>query len=155
MTKVLVDIDGVLNPFLSSDLVGRGFSRVSEGWAEWMIHPQHGDWLREIAQHAEIVWATSWEVESSALSRMFLLGNIPSIHFARVSRGDTWKLSGVQEYARDIDEPIVWIDDELGSDAENWAEQREDTLLIRCDPSVGFIEEQYATVLNFVRGIAR
>ncbi|MFB7945407.1 HAD domain-containing protein [Kitasatospora phosalacinea] len=53
-----LDVDGVLNPvfphpdddFDAHTLLGYSV----------LLSPRHGDWLRELADHYELVWATTW-----------------------------------------------------------------------------------------------
>ncbi|MCW2947356.1 MAG: hypothetical protein JWR24_4073, partial [Actinoallomurus sp.] len=50
-----VDIDGVLNP--RSPRHPHHFAEHTVGAATVKVSSQHGDWLRELADHYELVWA--------------------------------------------------------------------------------------------------
>lgn len=64
---LLVDVDGVLNPF----------PECPEGYAEYDFFPEddepvrlarvHGEWLRELARAFEVVWASGWGAEANRL----------------------------------------------------------------------------------------
>jgi hypothetical protein len=67
--------------------------------------------------------------------------------------GPTWKLPSVAAYVGD-DRPCVWIDDDLGEDAERWAKQRAGpTLLARTQAHVGLTEELTEECLRFAASL--
>lgn len=154
MTYVLVDIDGVLNPFLAWDLYERGFVGVTHGWASWQLNGElHAPWLQEISKHATLIWCSSWEDESNLAARHFKLPDLPYVKLSGPSTNSThgtWKLPYVEDFLRGKDEKVVWLDDELQSDAAHWANKRGGTLLVNCEASVGFTEQQYKEVLAFI-----
>lgn len=53
---LLLDVDGPLNPHLAGPL--DGWRVVRGGWGVWRISNEHGQWLRELAEVFELVWAT-------------------------------------------------------------------------------------------------
>jgi len=154
MTYILMDIDGVLNPFLAWDLEERGFNPVSHGWANWQLNAElHAPWLQNLSAIASLYWCSSWEEESNYVSRHFKLPDFPFVKLsgpATTSAHGTWKLPYVEDFLKGKDEKVVWFDDEFGVDAFHWAEQRGNTFLVQCDPSVGFSSEQYKEVLDFI-----
>lgn len=154
MTSILIDIDGVLNPFLAWNLPERGFSKVNHTWGSWQLNSKlHSPWFKELAKYSELVWCSSWEDESNIIARYFELPDMPFVKLsgsATSSAHGTWKLPYVEDYLAKKDEKIVWLDDEFQTDAFHWAKQRTQTLLIECDPSTGFTQLQYEQVLNFI-----
>jgi hypothetical protein len=154
-TYVLVDIDGVLNPFLGWGLSERGFTNVTHSWGAWQLNSDlHAPWLKEISKYAELVWCSSWGSESNVASRHFELPDLPFVKLSGLSTNSghgTWKLPYVEDFLREKIGKVVWLDDEFQSDASHWASTRTQTLLIDCDPSIGFTELQYKNILAFIK----
>lgn len=149
---LLIDVDGVLNPF--------GTSRAPDGFARhellgydvW-LSPRHGLWLNALATWFDLVWATTWEHDAPRLIAPILKlpSDIPVIEF-RQSEGETWKLGDVAHFAGS--KPLAWIDDDLFGDAFAWADQRSaPTLLIRTSSSVGLTEQEVWRLESFGRVI--
>lgn len=160
MVKVLVDIDGVLNPFLGdATKLAASFAPVQEGWASWLLDfDAHRRYLMELEREATIVWASSWEEESNIVNKYFGLDSItyPHVPFKSSPSGlGMWKLPAIERYLASTSEAVVWLDDEFEDDARDWAAARPNTLLVECDPSMGWSEAQYEQVLDFVRGHAK
>lgn len=159
MVKILVDIDGVLNPFLGdATQLSPSFAPVQEGWASWLLDfDAHRRYLMELEQEAEIVWASSWEEESNLVNKHFELDSItyPHVPFKRFPIGlGMEKLPAIESYLASTSEAVVWLDDEFEDDARAWAVARPNTLLIECNPATGWTAAQYAQVLAFVRAHA-
>lgn len=156
MVKVLLDIDGVLNPFLAdASKLPASFEKVQEGWVSWLLdYDKHRDYLLALELESEIIWASSWEEESNLVNKHLGLGcaEYPYVLFENMPGGKgTWKLPSIQHYLDASDEPVVWLDDEFEDDARSWAARRPNTLLIECDPREGWTQPQYEQVLEFVR----
>ncbi|WP_282203719.1 HAD domain-containing protein [Kitasatospora fiedleri] len=54
-----LDVDGVLNPVFPSP--DDDFDAHTLLGYSVLLSPRHGDWLRELADRYELVWATTWE----------------------------------------------------------------------------------------------
>jgi hypothetical protein len=148
---LLIDVDGVLNPFGSVALPD-GFERHELMEYEVWLSPRHGSWLNQLASWFELVWATTWEHQAPRLiaPRLGLPPDLPVIEFDRASAHQTWKLPAVEEFVGD--RAAAWIDDDLWSDAFNWAESRPaPTLLIRTTSSLGMTEQDVARLERFGR----
>lgn len=156
VTTILWDIDGVLNPFLATDLKQRGFIHVQEGWATWDISLlEHAPWMRDLQTKANFIWCTSWEEEANTISSYFgLTSYFDHIHLRHDETppgNHIWKMGSVQKWLKDKPGPIIWLDDQFEEDDFKWAAARtDDTLLIQCDPVVGWTEEQYQQILDFI-----
>jgi hypothetical protein len=139
---LLMDVDGVLNPYPG----------LPEGYKEFEFFPEdeepvrlaavHGDWLRELASHFTMVWATAWGQHANRLlSPHFGLPELPVI----VS--PTGRFEGVPEKLPAIDtfvgdRAMAWVDDIITDQARVWATQRTGpTLLIEVDPAVGLTRQ--------------
>ena len=87
-----------------------------------------------------------------AIAPLLGLSDLPVVEFSKPRRGDTWKLADVAKFAGD--RPAAWIDDDLFSDAFEWAETRGvPTLLIRTLSSVGIKGEQFSQLESFGRSV--
>ncbi|MFN0025554.1 MAG: HAD domain-containing protein [Acidimicrobiales bacterium] len=114
---------------------------------------RHAGWLRDLAAHFDLVWATTWEHRANrAVSPRLGLPQLPVIEFTSPRAGDTWKLTDVARYVSD--RAVAWVDDELYLDAHRWAAERDaPTLLIRPQSSVGLIEAHVVELDAFGRAI--
>ena len=152
-----MDIDGVLNPFLSFDLAEKGFVHVVEGWHSASLDlVNHKLWLHDLYDRADLVWGSSWLQDSNSLIKHYELPSdldYVSLNFKGNDPDVTWKLSSVRSFAsrRSSDViPVVWIDDEIKQDALDWAKARGNTMIVVTDPSVGWTKEQYQAILKFI-----
>jgi hypothetical protein len=58
---LLLDLDGVLNPFATATCPdGSGERVLFEGEDPVRFCFQHGDWIRELARVGDLSWATGW-----------------------------------------------------------------------------------------------
>lgn len=158
MAIILVNIDGVLNPYLSHSLPEQGFIHVTIGWASWNLNPRtHGKWLEDLRSQHRIVWCSSWEEESNKVSEIFCLPDFEYIKFLPQSQeskeGQMWKLSDIIKFVGANDDMLIWIDNEFEPNAYEWAKYRglDKTVLIECDPAIGWTHEDYIRIKNLVK----
>ena len=152
---LLVDVDGVLNPWNAP--------HTPDGYGEYhffpgepvLLSPGHGELLTSLMPAYELVWATAWEHRANRLiSPVLALPELPVIEFP-LSGNDLFfrKLPAVAEAVGD--RPCAWIDDEHQTDHYTWAEQRAaPTLLIDIDPAVGLTRDVIATLADWAAGLA-
>lgn len=155
MTVILWDIDGVLNPSLSDSAPDLGFLPLTSGWASWQLNPTtHGLWMKDLESKARMVWCSAWEESSNDISLFFGNKKYEYVPFRIVPPNTkpnlTWKLPAVKQFLKKISEPAIWLDDEFEQDAYDWAATRPNTLLITCDPKVGWTYEQYKEIQSFI-----
>ncbi|RKS07200.1 hypothetical protein DFP74_2857 [Nocardiopsis sp. Huas11] len=151
---LLLDVDGVLNPFPGpggSLPPGHRPHRVPfnghPGVPVW-LNPDHGTWITATRALGLVrpVWASSWMGEADRLIGPRLgLGPVPYIDLgdpgalARHPHGYLWKRDPVGAWA--AQEPLVWIDDDFAQPDHDWARERAingvPTLLIQPDPYQG------------------
>jgi hypothetical protein len=135
---LLVDVDGVLNPWLAP--------RCPDGYREYSFFPgqrvllsaAHGDLLRTLASSFELVWATAWEHKANRLiCPVIALPELPVIEFPITGPDYLFrKLPAVIDSVGD--RPCAWIDDEHLPDHYAWARARGvPTLLVDIDPAEG------------------
>jgi len=154
-THLLIDIDGVLNPFSTRrDLLLRGFRCYHMLGFEVYFNPRHGAWLSDLQDVCILVWGTMWESQADqyVAEKVGLPRGLPYVKFGDVYASgwdgkpttvSTFKLPGVQRYAETLPTgtPLVWIDDHLCKDAFKWARDRSKagspTLFLQTDEAVG------------------
>jgi hypothetical protein len=146
-----LDVDGVLNPFaLPRGALPPGFAEYTIDGFELRLTRRHGDWLSPFINRFQFVWATTWEAKANGLIAP-LVGvpaNLPVVTFGAVERRGDWKLPAVAAFAGSL--PVAWIDDDLGSAAEDWARTRgAPTLLLRADPTIGLARRHIDALQRF------
>jgi hypothetical protein len=138
---LLLDVDGVLNPFAAEV--------CPEPYREYDFFPGeeavrlavvHGEWLRDLAETFDLVWATGWGHQADLLIAPTLgLPRLPVIVFTGVRFVPAAKVPAIHSYVGD--RPLAWLDDIITPEAEAWAsERRAPTLLVPVDPTVGLTE---------------
>jgi len=153
---LLVDVDGVLNPWLAEDCPP-GFGEYDFFPGERvLLSPGHGELLLSLAQAYELMWATAWEHRANRLiCPVLALPELPVIEFP---------LSGRDLYFRKLpsviqavgDRPCAWIDDEHRPDHYTWAESRGvPTLIVDIDPAQGLTSDVAARLAGWAAALGR
>ena len=151
---LLVDVDGVLNPWLADS--------CPDGYNEYdffpdervLLSPGHGEMLNSLAPAYELVWATAWEHRANQLICPVLeMPELPVIEFALDGRDPFFrKLPAVIDAIGE--RPCAWIDDEHQPDHYAWALQRAfPTLLLDIDPAEGLTREVVATLTDWAASL--
>jgi hypothetical protein len=140
---LLLDVDGVLNPFAASS--------CPEGYREHAFFPgedppirlcdDHGRWLAELSRRFELVWATGWEDEANTyLTPVLGLPLLPVIRFPPVPFDPAEKVPAIDAFVGD--RPTAWVDDAHTPEASAWARARTaPTLLVGTNPACGLTME--------------
>jgi HAD domain in Swiss Army Knife RNA repair proteins len=149
----LLDVDGVLNPF-GAPTCPRGYTEHEffPGEEPVRLSAAHGPWLRELAAHYQIVWATAWGAEANRLIAPLLqLPDLPVIRFPPVPFTPGDKLPPIVSFVGH--RPLVWIDDAIPPEAHTWAAERQvPTLLIGIDPAEGLTRPVIERSLQWAAG---
>ena len=157
---IFLDIEGVLNP------------QVHWGGSSSQAGPVLGltearlTLTRELITLGRVVWASTWPMDQKAslVTAIGLPSDTPSVSFTETDTESatmttsTWKLPFIERWLRRQEHiyeryyhAVVWIDDDLHSDAEVWAHASSSpTLLIRTDPAVGLTDSGVARVRTFL-----
>jgi hypothetical protein len=150
---LLVDVDGVLCPnFIGAPLPG--YDRFDIGATDVWLRKQHGAWLNYLATWFDLVWATTWEQDAADIlaPALGLPLDMRVIEFTSGSANRTWKLTDIEEFVGD--RPFAWIDDDIGPDAELWAEMRDfPTLFVHTDATVGMTRADVALLEGFAESV--
>jgi hypothetical protein len=162
---VAVDVDGVLNPDDPGEAARLGYHPhhydgpgphgqhlTGNVW----LHIDHGGWLRELAERAQLVWCTPWNHLAATwiAPRLDLPDtwiHIPIDH-GGVAFGHQLKLDPLLRYAGD--RPLAVLDDQFGGKDPDIAEQRTArgaaTLLRPVDPFCGLRRPDIEAVLTWL-----
>ena len=151
---LLVDVDGVLNPWLAE--------RCPDGFSEYdffpgervLLSPAHGPLLTSLASAYELVWATAWEHRANRhICPVLALPELPVIEFPVSGRDLSFrKLPAVVEAVGD--RPCAWIDDAHAPDHYTWADGRDaPTLIIDIDPAVGLTRDVISRLADWAAGL--
>lgn len=126
---IVIDIDGVLNPFLRCS---PPYCRCHRRWRRYRTHPDgvlckivlnpgHGRQLRELAAgaRAELVWGTMWQDNANLwVGPKLGLPELPWVPIPPLRQADprapvsigAWKARHIADWA--AGRPFVWFDDE-------------------------------------------
>jgi hypothetical protein len=151
---LLVDVDGVLNPWLAED--------CPDGYNEYhffpgervLLSPAHGELLTSLTPAFELVWATAWEHRANRLICPVLsMPELPVIEFPLDGRDMYFrKLPAVIEAVGR--RPCAWIDDAHEADHFAWAARRDvPTLIIDIDPAEGLTSDVVAILADWAEGL--
>jgi hypothetical protein len=147
MPLLLMDVDGVLNPY----------PNTPEGFIEYAFFPEddepvrlatiHGEWLHELSTRFQVVWATSWGADANRLlCPHFDLPQLPVIAFPSVPFEPSAKVPAIEAFVHDA--AVAWVDDIVTSEAKCWAAVRKHpTLLVEVDPSTGLTRSSVVELL--------
>jgi hypothetical protein len=158
---LLLDVDGVLNPWLMPRLPA-GYQEHRIGQFDVVLAGWHGPALLRLCRDAglELVWATTWEEDANReiAPRVGLPADLPWIPFKAQEVDlftETRKLPAVQRWVED--RACAWIDDDLGFDAWTWAAKRTGagipTLLVQPSPGRGLIREHLDAIEAWVAAL--
>ena len=139
---LLVDVDGVLNPF-AAPACPDGYREhvLFAGEEPVRVCPGHGAWLRELAGRFTLTWVTAWQEEANRrLAPLLNLPALPVIPLPPLPFPPGAKLPAVIDHAGD--RPLAWLDDVVTAPMRTWAATRTaPTLLIEVNPAVGLTRE--------------
>jgi hypothetical protein len=75
---LLLDVDGVLNPFPSTPVGYDEYSFFEEDEEPVRLNLEHAKWLHQLATKFDIVWASSWgQTANQLIAPVFGLANLP------------------------------------------------------------------------------
>lgn len=146
---LLVDVDGVLNPW--------GHRSLPPGFREHRLFPdedepvhlntEHGNWMRELADSFDLVWATSWGDDANRLLAPLLgMDELPYVPMPATPFPAEAKVPVIAAYVGR--RPAAWLDDVIVREAYVWAEARgAPTLLIEVDHTTGMTRNNVERLL--------
>jgi hypothetical protein len=141
---LLVDFDGVLNPFAAS-ACPPGFTEYGldefPGDEPVRLNPAHGRWLAGLAPQYEMVWASACPQDLNLYcERLIQLSPMERVPMPLPPFDPDQKVEAVDGFVGD--RAVAWLDDAFGGSACHWARERHaPTLLVRVDPATGLTRE--------------
>jgi hypothetical protein len=142
---LLLDVDGVLNPF-AAEICPEPYREYDffPGEEAVRLAEVHGEWLRDLAETFELVWATGWGHQADQFIAPTLgLPRLPVIAFPRVPFDPAEKVPAIHAYVGE--RPLAWLDDIITLEAQVWAAERSAaTFLVPVDPAIGLTAETVA-----------
>lgn len=164
---LLLDVDGVLNPYAArTENVPESYTTHRIEGLQVRLNPEHGPMLLEFAEahEMELVWATTWEHEANAsIGPVIGLPELPVIELGwqKDERGrietDHWNFDGALAFAGN--RPLAWLDDDFfmfGLSMEWFLRQRgpdRPTLLHDIDPVVGLLPGDLDVIAEWRDGL--
>lgn len=140
-----------------------GVVTCPEGYAEHTVFPGegpvmlavvHGAWIRELAESFDVVWASAWGADSALLHPILGLDSMPYVPMPAARFDARAKVPAIDAYAGG--RPVVWIDDIVTAEAQQWAATRgAPTLLIETDPRIGLQRGHVEQALDWARQVSR
>lgn len=146
---VLLDLDGVLNPFAATTCPEGYLERefyAGEGPERYC--PAHAAWIRELSAAGDVWWATAWGDEANQLfaPAIGLTEPLPWVQFPPIPFPPERKVPAIA--AASGDRPVAWIDDNHTDAGRKWAADRDaPTLLVPIDPALGWTRADVDQVL--------
>ncbi|MBL1100716.1 HAD domain-containing protein [Streptomyces coffeae] len=141
---LFLDIDGVLNPVLPAE----GFTAYTILDFTVLLSATHADWLRELSERYELVWATTWEHEANRhIAPLLALPPLPVVEFSgyqeqpgdpklpilELLTGRKW--APILRHA--AGRPFAWVDDVMPERLVRRSRWRRDQLLVPVEPGRG------------------
>lgn len=154
---LLLDLDGVLNPFAAPSCPEGYQERVffeGEGAERYCV--AHGGWIHELAAAGELWWATGWGENANELylPMLGIIEPLPVVRFPPVPFDPELKVPAID--AAVGDRPVAWIDDNHTAAGRRWADDRAaPTLLVPIDPAIGWTRADVDLVLGWVERLPR
>ncbi|MEV4708549.1 hypothetical protein [Actinoplanes sp. NPDC049316] len=149
---MLLDVDGVLNPF--------GASTCPDGYLEHEFYPGegperycpgHGAWIAELTAAGDVHWASAWGEDANTLLIPLLgIDPLPVVPFPPLPFKPEDKVPAIAAAAGD--RPAAWIDDNHTDAGRRWAAGRAaPTLLVSIDSAIGWTRDDVDRVLAWAR----
>jgi hypothetical protein len=158
---LLFDVDGVLlvTPERNPGMCPPGFQvepRRNSPYTFW--NPNHGEHMRELSRHADIMYLTSHGPRAHRNIGQYLgLPEFPWINYWAYQRaGNGERIVAAQEVCGN--RPIAWIDDDHWANEFYWAQHREEegipTLLIKPDSEKGMQITDFQRINSWIGALA-
>lgn len=154
---VILDIDGVLNPYYASNGNPQEFSEIilEDNIQVFLNLNMQRPYWEKISELSTIVWGSAWEGMSNHLSSVLGFDELEWIPISRTDVGlGTWKIRSIQKWLNNNElkkfDKIVWLDDELEQDAFDYADSLENMLCIAPDRELGLTEKDYEQIIEFL-----
>jgi hypothetical protein len=148
---LLLDVDGVLNPFPDCPKGFREYDWFPEDDEPVRLAEAHRAWIHELRTECDLVWASGWGTDANRLlSPHFGLPQLPLVEFPPVPFEARAKVPAIDAFA--AERAVAWVDDMLTPEAHAWASARPfPTLLVDVDSSAGLGRKHVDLLLDWAR----
>jgi hypothetical protein len=150
---LLLDVDGVLNPFGGECPVDFTEHDLFPGEEPIRVNPVHGSWIAELAREFDVTWATGWNDDANGFLAPLL--GIPIFPVLAMPAAPFQPGAKVPVIAGFVQRrPVAWIDDAHTVEARDWSSARaEPTLLIPVSPAIGLTRRAVELALAWARNL--
>lgn len=138
---LLIDIDGVLNPFWSNSETKQRGVRVWHAESgghryRMLLQPEHGEWLLGMRDAFRLAWCTTWQHDANGpISDRLGLPHLPVVEFD-FTESEGSKVPGIERFTNG--DPFCWIDDDVwGKDRRLLAGLTQPHRVVQVKPYVG------------------
>lgn len=158
---LLIDVDGVLNPFAMAPRKVERFGFETHHIADpseprriyrVLLNPADGERLNALADRFELTWCTTWMRHANTEIGPRI--GLPSLPVLAIDRSLFhpllfWKTPQVAELTAGRE--FVWLDDDIGRRDRDWlsATLPQRHLAITTDPARGVLEAQWQCIAGF------
>jgi hypothetical protein len=121
---LLLDVDGVLNPYAASTCPdGYEEHDLFAGEEPVRLCSEHGAWLRELALRFDLAWASGWggPLANRLLAPLLGIPALPAVPLPSAPFPPQEKVPAIARYC--ASRPAAWFDDQLTPHAVRWGEQ--------------------------------
>lgn len=148
---LLLDVDGVLNVY--------GVDECPAGFAEFELFPEdeepvrlclaHGEWIRQLGERFEVVWASGWGAHAPRLLGPILgVDDFSFVPMPEIPFDPAEKVPAIAAVVGD--RPAAWLDDIVTPEARAWARDRAvPTLLVEVDYRTGLERHHVDEVISW------
>ena len=148
---ILLDIDGVLNPFLGTGFIDKGYLPLRTQYHTALLPPNGAEIISRLQQLDEVMWVSAWQEDSNEVMDLYGLPHLKWISFAHqavFNRFSSPKLAAVEHfYTVHRPKKFVWIEDEIDNEITDW--MSDIGLLVVPDPSVGLTDEHMEEISGY------
>ncbi|MFF7329716.1 hypothetical protein [Streptomyces sp. NPDC008150] len=158
---LLIDVDGPLNPYASSNRQHRRNKIYREyrlnGFRVW-LNRAHGEQFLALADLFELTWCTTWEHDAnSMIGPRIGLPELPVVEFdkQRIGSDDGTYFKTHEIVTSVAGRPFAWIDDEITDIDREYvaAHHNGPALLHHVDPRLGLLPDDFAALAEWANSL--
>ena len=174
---LILDIDGSINPFFARSTLKDHPEKLPGFEEHFLRDASYGDArvflqtavlresIRELQELGiELVWGSAWNENSNLILRMLFpegAEHWPTVVFPEeldfTPPIQSWKLATVREFIEehyDSSAPLIWVDDEIFGDAEEWFRSRPArSYMLRPERHRGATADDWKSMVSFARSL--
>lgn len=129
---LFLDVDGVLNVFSNdeADILKRRIELSGDRWP----HPFHPTkytlpFMRWAWKNFDVLWCTCWMEDANVIAKWAGLPERPCVATSKMG-GSDFKLTGAKLFREKDKRPVLWIEDGLFKETDDWVAEQENFFYI-------------------------